>query len=449
MKIQIRDLFYLYSKKTETTVALRGLNMEIESGECLVINGPNGSGKSTLVKILTGFQEASAGQIYFGNEEIRSITPQNLRRFYVSSIDQKGNLIADLTILQFISLNRSLADVPMKEAKVWAEQKLIQYGLEHLSESYPSTLSLGERQICSLLAALANEPRILIADEPSGELDDNSSDQLYRALKQLAGKITLIIVTHDLRAEKIADRVVRLHKGRVSETWVPGGMETPVVDPFGWVRNPAPMRKLQRRRKFNYSGNAVLFDVEDLASTVGIRKLFSDITMSANSGELIVVQGDSGTGKSTFLRILAGLQTPAAGTVRFQGKDIFELSPRDRATLRLKSVGFLNQGDGALERTVLREHLEENAEAIHDFESRLNDPLSKFSGGERARIEITKLFTSKKPVLILDEPTSSLDEERAGEIFSMVFNYVEMGGLVITSTREEVLIKSSTQKIRL
>jgi ABC-type lipoprotein export system ATPase subunit len=449
MKIQIRDLFYLYSKDSVTTVALRGLNLEIESGECLVINGPNGSGKSTLVKILTGFQEASAGQIYFDDEDIRSITPQNLRRFYVSSIDQKGNLIPDLTIFQFLSLSRAIRDIPLGQAKVWAQEKLTEYGLTHLSESYPSNLSLGERQICSLLAALATEPRILIADEPSGELDDNSSDQLYGALKQLAGKITLIIVTHDLRAEKIANRVVRFHKGRVSETWVPGGLEAPVVDPFGWVRNQAPKRKLQRGRKFNLSENKVLLESEDLSYSIGARELFAKVNLSASSGELIVVQGDSGSGKSSLLRILAGLQTPTLGTVRFQGRDIFELLPVDRATLRSKSIGFLNQGDGALERSLLRDHLEENVEALGDFESRLNNPLSKFSGGERARIEIIKLFSSKKPLLILDEPTSSLDEERSGEIFDMVFDYVEMGGLVIASTREDVLIKSATQKIRL
>jgi len=449
MKIQIRDLFFLYSKNSVTTVALRGLNLEIESGECLVINGPNGSGKSTLVKILTGFQEASAGQIHFDDEDIRSITPQNLRRNYVSSIDQKGNLIPDLTILQFLSLSRAIGDIPLGHAKIWAKEKLAEYGLTHLSASYPSALSLGERQICSLLAALASEPRILIADEPSGELDDKSSDQLYGALKQLAGKITLIIVTHDPRAEKIANRVVRFHKGRISETWKPGGIEAPVEDPFGWVRNQAPKRKLQQRRKFNYPGKAVLVEVEDLSYAIGARKLITNVNLIANSGELIVVQGDSGSGKSSFLRILCGLLSPTFGTVRHQGTDIFELSPEDRATLRSESIGFLNQGDGSLERTLLRDHLEESEEAVGDFESRLNDPLSKFSGGERARIEIIKLFSSKKPVLILDEPTSSLDEERAGEILDMVFDYVEKGGLVIASTREDVLIKSATQKIKL
>ena len=167
MKLNIQDLFYLYTRNDITTVALRGLNLAVKSGECLVINGPNGSGKSTLVKILTGFLEASAGQIFFDDKEIREFSTQGPLGTFVSSIDQKGFLLEDFTICEYLSLSRALSGVPLLEADIWAEETLQQYGLGHISKMYPRSISAGERQICSLLAAISSDPKILIADEPS------------------------------------------------------------------------------------------------------------------------------------------------------------------------------------------------------------------------------------------------------------------------------------------
>ena len=109
MKILIRDLFYIYKNNGESIVALRGLHLEANSGECLVIKGPNGSGKSTLVKLLTGYYVPTAGQVIVDGEDIAKLDPIKLRREVISSLDQRGNLIQELTVLENLELAYSLS----------------------------------------------------------------------------------------------------------------------------------------------------------------------------------------------------------------------------------------------------------------------------------------------------------------------------------------------------
>ena len=446
MRLKIQDLFYLYKKSGTTTVALRGLNLVVEPGECLVINGPNGSGKSTLIKILTGFLEASAGQIFFDEEEIHEISTQRLRGTFLSSIDQKGLLLEDFTMCEYLSLSRALTGVSLPEADRWAEETLEHFGLGHISKMYPRSISGGERQICSLLAAIATDPKILIADEPSGDLDDEASARLFSALSLLSGKTTVLIVSHDARAEVIADRVVRIHKGRIGETWIPGQKENSVPDPFGWVRIPTSKKISPRPSQVNRADKSVLLAVQEIGLTLNSRILFSDLSFSAGSGELVLVTGKSGSGRSSFLRILAGLQLPTSGSVTIQDHILGKLSGSELSTLLAETIGFLGQGDGPIERLLLQDHLKTNcAEVSSDFAIRMKEPLSAFSGGERARIELMKVFSMKKPLLLLDEPTSSLDEERAQEIFDLIFDFVNEGGLAIVSSREEVLLQNAHQ----
>jgi putative ABC transport system ATP-binding protein len=207
MDIRIQDLFCIYKSNDENVVALRGLHLNIASGECLVIKGPNGSGKSTLVKIITGFLKPTAGTIFIGDRDISTIDPLELRRELVSSIDQRGNLLEDFTILENIALAYILNGESHSSARKMAMQLLTVHDLQKLSDRYQDQLSAGERQFASLLAALATNPEILVADEPSGELDNTSAEIMYTLLKSIAGQTTVILVTHDPRAERQFGRV--------------------------------------------------------------------------------------------------------------------------------------------------------------------------------------------------------------------------------------------------
>jgi len=450
MKIRIEDLFYIYESNNETVVALRGLHLSIESGECLVIKGPNGSGKSTLVKLLTGFFTPTAGRIFIGDQDISKIDPLQLRREFVSSIDQRGNLLGDITILENIALAHTLIGQTHSSAKKSARDLLSTHNLEHLSDRYSAQLSAGERQFSSLLAAIATNPKVLIADEPSGELDNDSAEIMYTLLKSLAGNATVILVTHDARAESYADRVVQIREGRISEEWLPGEDEKSVIDPFGWMRvretlPPSPKRNAQR----NGLAQQSLIHGASIELSYGSKEIFSNINIEGSSGQLIALSSASGSGKSSLLRILCGIQDPTAGEVYIKDQLLRDLSREDRAGLRKELVGFLGQGGSALTNISLMDHvgqLRANLEAF--FDGRMDRPLSAFSGGERARIELLKILVEGKPILLLDEPTSQMDERRSLEAAEMLLDYVDRGGLIIASTRDPILLENADQVIR-
>ena len=458
MKITIKDLFYLYQNGIETVVALRGLHLDIASGECLVVKGPNGSGKSTLVKILSGFLTPSSGKIHVGDQDLTAIDPLTLRREYVASIDQRGNLLSGMSVLENVALAISLTGVTPSQSKKQALALLERHGLSEISPKYPEQLSAGQRQICSLLAAIATEPRILIADEPSGELDNAAADALYRILKSESGERTIILVTHDARAENIADRVIRMREGRVSEEWIPGFEEKSVVDPMKWMRLPEPSVKKSngRKGKVDLSGRhgPFLLRAENISLTYGSEAIFSGVNVNGKAGDIIALSATSGMGKSSLLRILAGIQLPTTGSVHIDDVLLSDLNRESGARLRRKMVGFLSQGEGGFHNISLSDHLGElkgeiRESQIQQFEMRMRSPLSEFSGGERARIELLKLLAQKKPILILDEPTSQLDDKRSAELIALIIESAKQGALVIASTREEALLSRAIGVLRL
>ncbi len=458
MQITIKDLFYLYKNGNETVAALRGLFLEIASGECLVIKGPNGSGKSTLVKILSGFLLPSSGKIYVNDQDLTSIDPLTLRRKYVASIDQRGNLLSGMSVLENVTLAISLTGESLSQSKRLAIDLLERHGLSETCHRYPEKLSAGERQICSLLAAIATEPKILIADEPSGELDHAAADALYGILKSESGERTIILVTHDARAENIADRVIRMREGRVSEEWIPGFEEKSVVDPMKWMRLPEPSVKKSKGRKgkVDLSGRQgpFLLRAENISLTYGSEAIFSGVNVNGKAGDIIALSATSGMGKSSLLRILAGIQLATTGSVHIDDVLLSDLNRESGARLRRKMVGFLSQSEGGFHNISLSDHLSELTDEIREsqiqqFEMRMRSPLSEFSGGERARIELLKLLAQKKPILILDEPTSQLDDKRSAELIALIIESAKQGALVIASTREEALLSRAIVVLRL
>lgn len=445
MKIHIEDLFYIYESNGENVVALRGLHLEVASGECLVIKGPNGSGKSTLVKLLTGFLTPTAGRIMIDEHDLSAINPLQLRRQFVSSIDQRGNLLDDLTILDNIALAFSLVGQSHTFAKKLAEDILDAHNLDHLSHRYQSELSAGERQFASLLAAIASNPKVLVADEPSGELDNASAETMYTLLRSLSENTTVILVTHDPRAEHFADRIVQIRDGRISEEWLPGHEGQSVIDPFGWMRVRDNLPRAPRRNHGSIAkpGQSILRGV-DIGLSYGNKNVFSHVGIDGARGELIALSSASGSGKSSLLRILCGIQDPTEGEIWIDDLPLSSLSREKRASLRAELIGFLGQGGSSLAHISLEDHA---GSRRHDFEesfgTRMNRPLSTFSGGEHARIELIRILGEGKPILLLDEPTSQMDERRSMEAAKMLFRFLDAGGLVITSTRDPILLENA------
>ena len=202
--IYAEELFKIYKTDELEVVALRGLDLRVAKGEMMAIVGASGSGKSTFLNILAGLDTPSAGQITVGDRDLLRMKDEDLvdyRRREVGFIWQQTgrNLIPYLTALQNIEAPMILEGVRRRVAKTRAQELLDAVGLSDKARRRPNELSGGEQQRVAIGVALANQPPLLLADEPTGELDSATADEVFRVLREInrSTEVTVVIVTHD------------------------------------------------------------------------------------------------------------------------------------------------------------------------------------------------------------------------------------------------------------
>ncbi|MBP3621473.1 MAG: ABC transporter ATP-binding protein [Lachnospiraceae bacterium] len=204
-------------------MALQGLDLEIKKGELMSVIGKSGSGKSTLMNIIGGLEKPSAGKILVNGICLSDMTEKEMvsyRKKTVGFVWQKSgrNLLPYLSSLENVESAMSFMGIKKKEKRKRALDLLEMVGMSHKKDSYPSQMSGGEQQRVAIAVALANEPDILLADEPTGAVDTKTSNMiqdLFRYLNKELG-ITIIIVTHDIKLAAKVDRVVMISDGKIS-----------------------------------------------------------------------------------------------------------------------------------------------------------------------------------------------------------------------------------------
>ncbi len=202
--------------------ALRGVSLEIVSGEFVAIVGSSGSGKSTLLHILGALDQPTSGRVYLGGDDLSSLSEDELAEIRAKKIGfvfQFHNLIPTLTALENLELPMVFAGVKADERRKRAERLLREVGLGDRLEHTPLQLSGGQQQRVAIARALANEPDVILADEPTGELDSDNSRKIMETLIRLREKsgVTLLVVTHDPEVAAHADRVLKMRDGRIEE----------------------------------------------------------------------------------------------------------------------------------------------------------------------------------------------------------------------------------------
>lgn len=198
--------------------ALRGVDLSINAGEYLAISGPSGSGKSTLLQLLGGLDTATSGEVLFQNAVLgTTINLDNYRARQVGFIFQAFYLLPTLTAVENVQVPMLALDLLPTNRAQRAETLLRELGLEHRLNSYPNELSAGERQRVAIARALANAPSILLADEPTGNLDSVNSARIMDILTGIQKQrgMTLIIITHENDIARAAPRHVRIRDGRI------------------------------------------------------------------------------------------------------------------------------------------------------------------------------------------------------------------------------------------
>ena len=217
------SLVKIYKTKEVEVLALQGLDLTVNRGELMAIIGKSGSGKSTLMNIVGGLEVPSAGRIVVDGQNLAEFTERQMvqyRKKQIGFVWQKSgrNLFPYLTSLENIEAPMLAIHKSAKKRREKAEELLALVGMEHKRDSYPAQMSGGEQQRVAIAVALANEPEILLADEPTGAVDTKTSSNiqdLFRKLNRELG-LTIIIVTHDMKLAHKVDRVVMISDGKIS-----------------------------------------------------------------------------------------------------------------------------------------------------------------------------------------------------------------------------------------
>jgi putative ABC transport system ATP-binding protein len=215
--LQAHELYRFFHAGDEETLALKGVSLEVQAGELVAITGPSGSGKSTLLACLAGLDEPDGGVVRIAGQRL-SRRPEEqrarMRAHGIGMLFQQGNLVGHLSVTANVALAQRLAG-----SKVTSGQRagvIERCGLSDRAHARPSQLSGGQLARAGLAVALANDPQVLLADEPTGELDDDSAERVLELLRERAREgAAVLVVTHARNVAQAADREIRLLDGRV------------------------------------------------------------------------------------------------------------------------------------------------------------------------------------------------------------------------------------------
>ena len=218
--VKVRNLSKEFGTKNTKVQAVKDVSMKVSEGEVLMILGPSGSGKTTLLSMLGCILTPTSGDIYIDGEKISDL-PENelpkIRKKKIGFVFQSFNLLKSLTAQENVEIALNLNGTRGNEAKTKARELLTDVGLGKRLSFFPAELSGGEKQRVSIARALANNPKIILADEPTGNLDSKTGQKIGSILQDLAknNNKSVVIVTHDNRIENLADRIVRLEDGTI------------------------------------------------------------------------------------------------------------------------------------------------------------------------------------------------------------------------------------------
>ncbi|HEX3054962.1 MAG TPA: ATP-binding cassette domain-containing protein [Gaiellaceae bacterium] len=482
--VQATDLFRIYPSDEGAAAALQGLSLDIEEGELVVVFGPSGSGKSTLLRILAGLDRPSAGTVRVFEHDLRTLRGRaraDYRSRTLGYADQHyGRALApELTARALVALRLDLLGFDRSESGRAADRLLERVGLAGKRNALPGELSGGQQQRVALCAALVHRPRLFIADEPTGELDAANAAEIYALIRELSREagVTTLVVSHDPESAAVADRVVQIRDGRVSAVDADA-----VVNRGGWIRIPeALIGRTTRARLEPRPGGVFVHTVaaereeaapapagkpgDIVVETDGLTKVhgrgaratevFRDLSLAFAAGAFSAVTGPSGTGKSTLLHLLAGLDRPTGGDVRVLGTALSGLDATGLALLRRSSIGLVTQGTDLVPFLTARETVElalslrgaapdgaAPALAAVGLAELAEERVARLSMGERQRVAIARALAAKPALLLADEPTARLDEANARAVGALFAELARATGTaIVCATHDPVLIE--------
>jgi microcin C transport system ATP-binding protein len=485
--LSIRDLHIGFRRGASLREVVHGAALEIFPNETLALVGESGSGKTVTAQAILRLMPESliaypGGRVLFEGANVLEMNQEELRAL-------RGNRIGMIFQEPMTSLNplhtveKQLGEtlwlhkgLSYSQAAPISREWLRRVGLRNPEEqlrSYPHQLSGGERQRVMIAMALANEPRLLIADEPTTALDVTIQAQILELIKELQRELSMAVlfITHDLSlVRRIADRVAVMHDGLIVETG-------PVSDIFARPRDPYTKKLLEAEPKgdppepeperetvLRVEELKVWFPIQRglLRVTRGHVKAVDGVSFNLRKGQTLGVVGESGSGKTTLGRALIRLES-SEGHIWFDGSEVDRLDSKSVRPLRRQMQVIFQDPFGSLSPRMSVEQIIGEGLEIHkigtpeererlivdtmqevglDPQDRLRYP-HEFSGGQRQRIALARALVLRPQLLILDEPTSSLDRTIQFQVIELLKNLQARHGLTYIFISHDLAVVKS------
>ena len=514
-RIVCEGLVRIYKVADLEVVALQGLDLVVGSGEMIAIVGASGSGKSTLLNILGGLDVPSAGRASVAGHDLGKLSRRErtaYRRRTVGMVWQQTarNLLPYLTAVENVELPMILDGQAERHAR--ALQLLDTVGLADRADHRPDRLSGGEQQRVAIAVALANEPDVLLADEPTGELDSVTAAEIFGLLRRINHEIgtTVVIVTHDaLVSDQVGpdrgdprrpdehrdgppDRAGRRRRAPGRARRVRGPRQgRPAAAAAGARGGPGPRgpgraaaggrprRDLAGRGPPRW-GPAMTGSIVTTGPMVETRALVREypsgdatihalrsVDLAVHEGRLLAVRGRSGSGKTTLLNLLGGLDRPTSGQVYLDGEELSAMDEDRLVEVRRTKIAFIFQAFGLIPVLSAAENVEVPLRLVRTDPAergrRVDELLAQvglaerakhrpheLSGGEQQRVAIARALANRPKLLLADEPTGQLDSETGHRIMQMLRSVVQADGITaIVATHDPRMLDVADDVIEL
>lgn len=525
---------YPNPKLGRSIVALGGCDLEIKSESFVSIIGPSGSGKSTLMRLIQGLEKPSSGKINVLSQDIDLMSPEELYDFRLKNIGfinqlPTYNLFSDLTVERNLILPSLLFGKPLEESKKRAQEVLEKLDIHQLSQRKARLLSMGESMRVSLALSLVNSPPIILADEPTGQLDTKNSQIVMEMLKKVneEDKTTIIVVSHDPSYFSYVSESFFIYNGRLGAVYTQDDFQETNqeereregkpkieffishIDKYSYLFLPNQIRdllSLEKKLKFviDRSARKIFLENPDKADNFGLDEklqdidippfqkpktdsedqmvvqctnlakyyyspskelIFQDISFEISTGELVFLIGPSGTGKTTLLNLLSGMDLNFTGEVKILGEVV---SPSNQATiekLRSDMLYYSSQYINLYPSMSLMENINYFTQKIprkQDFYDRdfllhylslfdiRNQLVQNYSQGERKRASIILGFLVAPRLLLMDEPTANLDVINRSKVLKLLVEYpMASNASVLVVTHDLLSIIPNSRIIRI
>jgi peptide/nickel transport system ATP-binding protein len=510
------NLVKIYKVADLEVVALQGLDLEVRKGEIMALVGPSGAGKSTLLNVMGGLDTPSAGRIQVSGWDLLAMKDRQRVRYkreVVGFVWQQParNLLSYLTAKENVELPMLLAGMRPGQRAKRAMELLEVVGLADRAGFRPDRLSGGQQQRVAVAVALANNPPLLLGDEITGQIDTQSSNQVFETLRQVNETFTttMIMVTHDPLVSGLVDRVVAIRDGRTSteirrrrdqesgyvheEEWV-------IVDQAGRLQLPKPyVEKLGLRERVKvrlepdhvtvWPGSKVKEFIQlgapELASfspspaagggrngsAVQVRNLsrtftlgaeevhaLQDISLEIPAGVLALLRGRSGSGKTTLLNLIAGLDEPTGGSIEIGERPLANLTNAERVALRRRGIGFIFQTFGLLPFLTVEENVELPMRLVRasraERNARVGEALGLVGLSHRARHRTHELSGGEQQRVaiaraLVNRPALILADEPTGQLDSTTgASIIQLLRDIASQTGVTVLVASHDDNLR-